>query len=283
MLPVDFRTQNCVMLQNFIFTSLTLVQFPDSFDELPIQEINIFVATFRSVSAYQEPRILGRNLTLDLIILREYLHSPPTSAEISKLWIYTSTPPYAFMAYCLVSLAQGQFTWIRMPKEILISWDKGSETVNLAIRSTRSWSLRSEASRGYAELCSFSIDWLHFQFDPLILGFHFMVMQGQNFPVVYDLSEVIDRCWSRYIRGDDEGNCGGGKSSFLTVESLFWHKVSAPTIVYYEHADVVPGHKELLPYSDMIIIPNFKEMCHFFSQFLRAIHNSLGPRHSSSG
>jgi hypothetical protein len=25
-------------------------------------------------------------------------HSPPTSAEIKKMWIYTSTPPYAFMA-----------------------------------------------------------------------------------------------------------------------------------------------------------------------------------------
>jgi hypothetical protein len=25
-------------------------------------------------------------------------HSPPTSAEVNKMWIYTSTPPYAFMA-----------------------------------------------------------------------------------------------------------------------------------------------------------------------------------------
>jgi hypothetical protein len=25
-------------------------------------------------------------------------HSPPTSAEVKKIWIYTSTPPYAFMA-----------------------------------------------------------------------------------------------------------------------------------------------------------------------------------------
>jgi hypothetical protein len=29
---------------------------------------------------------------------REVDHSPPTSAEIKKMWIYTSTPPYAFMA-----------------------------------------------------------------------------------------------------------------------------------------------------------------------------------------
>jgi hypothetical protein len=30
-------------------------------------------------------------------------HSPPTSAKVKKMWIYTSTPPYAFMAYCLIS------------------------------------------------------------------------------------------------------------------------------------------------------------------------------------
>jgi hypothetical protein len=25
-------------------------------------------------------------------------HSPPTGAEVKKIWIYTSTPPYVFMA-----------------------------------------------------------------------------------------------------------------------------------------------------------------------------------------
>jgi hypothetical protein len=29
---------------------------------------------------------------------READHSPPTSVEVKKMWIYTSTPPYAFMA-----------------------------------------------------------------------------------------------------------------------------------------------------------------------------------------
>jgi hypothetical protein len=29
---------------------------------------------------------------------READHSPPTSAEVKKTWIYTSTPPYAFIA-----------------------------------------------------------------------------------------------------------------------------------------------------------------------------------------
>jgi hypothetical protein len=32
---------------------------------------------------------------------READHSPPTNAEVKKTWIYTSTPPYASMAYCL--------------------------------------------------------------------------------------------------------------------------------------------------------------------------------------
>jgi hypothetical protein len=33
---------------------------------------------------------------------READHSPPTSAEVKKTWVYTSTPPHAFMAYCLI-------------------------------------------------------------------------------------------------------------------------------------------------------------------------------------
>jgi hypothetical protein len=34
---------------------------------------------------------------------READHSPPDSAEVKKMWISTSTLPYAFMAYCLIS------------------------------------------------------------------------------------------------------------------------------------------------------------------------------------
>jgi hypothetical protein len=30
--------------------------------------------------------------------VRETDHSSPTSAEVKKTWMYTSTPPYAFMA-----------------------------------------------------------------------------------------------------------------------------------------------------------------------------------------
>jgi hypothetical protein len=32
-------------------------------------------------------------------------NSPPTSAEIKKTWTYTFTPPYAFVAQCLISYA----------------------------------------------------------------------------------------------------------------------------------------------------------------------------------
>jgi hypothetical protein len=30
-------------------------------------------------------------------------HSPPTSVEVKKTWVYTSTPPYVFMAHFLIS------------------------------------------------------------------------------------------------------------------------------------------------------------------------------------
>jgi hypothetical protein len=38
---------------------------------------------------------------------REVDHSPPTSAEVKKMWIYTSAPPYAFMAWCFNLLSTG--------------------------------------------------------------------------------------------------------------------------------------------------------------------------------
>jgi hypothetical protein len=38
-------------------------------------------------------------------------HSPPTSAEVKKTWIYTSTPPYVLMAQWLVSETRYNFTF----------------------------------------------------------------------------------------------------------------------------------------------------------------------------
>jgi hypothetical protein len=33
--------------------------------------------------------------------VRETDHSPPSSAEVKKSWIYTSTPPYVFGQLCI--------------------------------------------------------------------------------------------------------------------------------------------------------------------------------------
>jgi hypothetical protein len=35
--------------------------------------------------------------------VREAVLSPPTSAEVKKTWVYTTTPPYVFMAQCWIS------------------------------------------------------------------------------------------------------------------------------------------------------------------------------------
>jgi hypothetical protein len=34
---------------------------------------------------------------------READHSPAASAKVKEMWIYTFTPPYAFMTQCLIS------------------------------------------------------------------------------------------------------------------------------------------------------------------------------------
>jgi hypothetical protein len=52
---------------------------------------------------------------------READHSPPTSAEVKKMWIYTSTPPFVFMAECLISYAQGQLYLFSFTYEQIIT------------------------------------------------------------------------------------------------------------------------------------------------------------------
>jgi hypothetical protein len=42
---------------------------------------------------------------------REGDHSPPTSAEAKKIWMYISTPPYAFMAYAQLVKHRDNFTF----------------------------------------------------------------------------------------------------------------------------------------------------------------------------
>jgi hypothetical protein len=52
-------------------------------------------------------------------------HSPPASAEVKEMWIYTSTPPYVFMTQYLISQALRQlylFTFTSASIECLCSW-----------------------------------------------------------------------------------------------------------------------------------------------------------------
>jgi hypothetical protein len=34
---------------------------------------------------------------------KETCVSPPASGEVQNMWVYTFTPPYIFMEYCLIS------------------------------------------------------------------------------------------------------------------------------------------------------------------------------------
>jgi len=38
---------------------------------------------------------------------READQSPPSVAEVKRLWSYTSTPPHVLMAWCLIKLIHG--------------------------------------------------------------------------------------------------------------------------------------------------------------------------------
>jgi hypothetical protein len=52
-------------------------------------------------------------------------HSPPPSAEVKNAWSYTSTPQYAFMAWCSIK-AQGQlylyvtYMILKLPKSVSV-------------------------------------------------------------------------------------------------------------------------------------------------------------------
>jgi hypothetical protein len=53
-----------------------------------------------------QPPIQGVSGALSLEVQRpgrEADHSLPTTVEVKKTWVYTSTPPYVYMVYCLIS------------------------------------------------------------------------------------------------------------------------------------------------------------------------------------
>jgi hypothetical protein len=49
---------------------------------------------------------------------READQSPPTSAEVKKMWLYTSTSSCVFMAQCLISSAQGHLYLLLKQKRL---------------------------------------------------------------------------------------------------------------------------------------------------------------------
>jgi hypothetical protein len=57
---------------------------------------------------------------------REAEHSPLAIADVKKMWIYTSTPPYTFMAQCLIRWAQVQLYLSIVPqlehKSLAVQW-----------------------------------------------------------------------------------------------------------------------------------------------------------------
>jgi hypothetical protein len=61
----------------------------------------LFSTSFRPVLGPRQPSFQWVTGSLSTGVKRpgcEANHSPPTSAEVKKTWIYTSTPPYFFMA-----------------------------------------------------------------------------------------------------------------------------------------------------------------------------------------
>jgi hypothetical protein len=66
--------------------------------------IYLFTAASRTALRPTQPPIqrIPGGLSLEVKRLgREADHSPPSNAEVNNAWSYTSTPQYAFMAWCL--------------------------------------------------------------------------------------------------------------------------------------------------------------------------------------
>jgi hypothetical protein len=66
----------------------------------------LFPKSSRPALGSTQPPIQWVPCTLSPVVKwpgREVDHSPPASAEVKKMWIYTSNPSYALMAQCLIS------------------------------------------------------------------------------------------------------------------------------------------------------------------------------------
>jgi hypothetical protein len=74
------------------------------FDSQQDLEIFLFPTVSRTALGPTQPPVPWVPGALSLGVKRpgrEANHSPPSSAEVKNVWTYTSTPPYAFMAWCL--------------------------------------------------------------------------------------------------------------------------------------------------------------------------------------
>jgi hypothetical protein len=61
---------------------------------------------------------------------REVDHSSPTSAEVKKTWVYTSTPLYIFMGLCLLSQARDNITFLYITYKIAL------KSIHLSVNCT---------------------------------------------------------------------------------------------------------------------------------------------------
>jgi hypothetical protein len=92
------------------------------------QGLGIFLFTTVSRTALEpiQTPIQWVPVTLSLEVkqpVREADHSPPSSTEDKNAWSYTSTPQYAFMAWCSVK-AQGQL-YLYEKNEVDDAYTKG--------------------------------------------------------------------------------------------------------------------------------------------------------------
>jgi hypothetical protein len=85
------------------------------FDSLRWLEIFIFTTASRMALGPTQPPVQWVLGALSLGVKRpgrEADHSLPSSAEVKNAWSYTSTPPYVFMAWCLVKHRDNFTGWV---------------------------------------------------------------------------------------------------------------------------------------------------------------------------
>jgi hypothetical protein len=89
---------------------------------------------------------------------REANHSPLANSEVKKTWVYISTPPYAFMVYCLLKNRDNLFFFTKIMIYIFRMIHLVCTNIAIGIFyffSRVSW-CRTEARSRTRPLCTFS-------------------------------------------------------------------------------------------------------------------------------